>query len=137
MARKPKVQLTKLESEVMRAVWAGEPDSVRVRDVVDTLNRGRSRKLAYNTVQTMLTILMEKGIVERVDGPGRGHHYVALISRSEASRHMVGDLVNRLFDGRVQPLLQQLIDESHLDPSDLRKLRRWVNARLRDVENSS
>ncbi len=133
--RKPKssdVALTRLEGEVMRAVWDAEPDTVRVRDVMDALNAGRARPLAYNTVQTMLTILRDKEIVALARAPGRAHHYRAKVSRAEASRHMVGDLVNRLFDGRVQPLLHQLIDESGLEPDELEQLRKWVDAKLRD-----
>ena len=132
MPRKPKVTLTKLESEVMRGVWAGEPEPVRVRDIVTALNRARSKPLAYNTVQTVLTILKDKRIVRLVDGPGRAHYYRARVSRPEVSRHMVRDLIDRLFDGRTQPLLHQLIDEGRLAPRELKELRDWVDAKLRD-----
>jgi predicted transcriptional regulator len=47
---------------------------------------------------------------------------------------MVRDLVDRLFDGRVQPLLHQLIDDEKLAGADLQELRDWVDARLRDAE---
>ena len=118
----------------MRAVWAGEPGPVRVREVLDDLNRRRRKPLAYNTVQTVLTILKDKGAVRVVDGPGRAHHYRARITRAEASRRMVDELIDRLFDGRVHPLLQQLIDDPKLTPADLKELRDWVEAKLRDSE---
>lgn len=138
MAKKVRIALTKLEGEVMRIVWEAEPDPVRVRDVADALNgRPAAKPLAYNTVQTMLTILKDKGIVKLVDGPGRGHHYRARVSHTRASRHMVGELVDRLFDGRVQPLLHQLIDEGDFAPEELEQLRRWVDERLRDAEDKA
>ncbi len=43
------------------------------------------------------------------------------------------EIVDRLFDGRVQPLLQQLIDDGDLDPTQLQELRGWVDERLRDA----
>jgi predicted transcriptional regulator len=132
-----KVALTRLESEVMRAVWDAEPDPVCVKEVLDALNAGRSRKLAYNTVQTMMGILRDKGAVRLVDGPGRAHFYQAVLSQPEASRNQLREMVDRLFHGRVQPLLQQLIKESDLDPEELQELRDWVDARLKDVEERS
>lgn len=118
----------------MRAVWDAEPDPVRVRDVMEALNKRRRKPLAYNTVQTMLTILRTKGIVSLAKGGGRAHLYRARVSRAAASRHMVGDLVDRLFNGRVEPLLQQLIDEADMDPHQLQALRDWVDDKLRDAE---
>jgi len=60
-----------LESEVMAALWAaGEP--LTPAGVQTALGDG----LAYNTVQTILTRLLEKDLVRR--GPadsGRGHSY--------------------------------------------------------------
>ncbi len=138
MAKRPRIALTKREGEIMRIVWNAQSDGVRVRDVAEALNRRRrSKPLAYNTVQTMLTILKDKGIVRLVEGPGRAHYYRARVSRDRASRHMVGELVDRLFDGRVQPLLHQLIDEGDLAPAELEQLRQWVDDRLRDAEDDA
>lgn len=134
MARRRKLSLTRLEAEIMRVVWDAAPQPVRVRDVLDRLNEGRSRALAYNTVQTVMTILRAKGALDLVRGGGRAHRYRARCSRDEISRHMAADLAERLFDGHVQPLLLQLIDQADLKPDELKSLRKWVDARLRDAE---
>jgi BlaI family transcriptional regulator, penicillinase repressor len=133
MPRRTPISLTKLEVEVMNAVWelAGP---VRVREVAEALNARRKRPLAYTTVQTMLTILKEKGIVEQVEGAGRAHLYRARVSRDQASRHMVRELADRLFGGEVQPVLLQLIGESKLKTAELRELRDWINTQLRDEQ---
>lgn len=128
------VSLTKLEGEVMLAVW-DLASPVRVRDVVEVLNAGRKPPLAYTTVQTMLTILKDKGVVEQVEGAGRAFLYRAILSRSQVSTHMVRDLADRLFGGRVEPMLLQLIGDSRLKPAELRELRDWVDAQLRDVQS--
>jgi BlaI family penicillinase repressor len=133
MARKRRIVLTKLEGEIMRAVWDRHPDQVRVRDIVEAVNARRSTPLAYNTVQTMLTILRDKGVVQVVADRGRAHFYRAKVSHDEISRSMVGELVDRLFNGRVQPLLHQLIEQADLSPSELTALRSWVDAKLRDA----
>jgi predicted transcriptional regulator len=133
MARRRRPALTRLEGEIMRIVWEREPAPVRVRDVMEALNARRRAPLAYNTIQTMLTILRDKGIVQTVRGGGRAHLYRAKVSRDAASRSMVRDLLERVFNGRAQPLLQQLIDESDLSPAELASLRAWVDTKLRDA----
>jgi predicted transcriptional regulator len=134
MAKGRQVALTKLEGEVMRAVWNAEPNPVRVRDVAEALNARRRTPLAYNTVQTMLTILRDKRIVQVVPGSGRAHLYRAQISRSHASTSAIRELIDRMFNGRVQPLIHQLIDESELTAEELASLRQWVDAKLRDAK---
>ena len=66
MAGRKTILLTKLELEVMREVWDSHPVSLTARDVVDRVNRARSKPLAYNTVQTVLKILEDKRVVDQV-----------------------------------------------------------------------
>ncbi len=139
MRSKPGSNLTRLESEVMRAVWGAEPNAVRARDVLDALNAGRREPLAYTTVQTMLTILREKGFVQSTEDPdgGRAHWFRAKVSRADASRHVVGEVVDQLFGGQVRPLLQMLVQDERLDAQELEQLRDWVQRRLRDTRKEA
>ena len=58
---KRRVGLTRLELEVMGPVWERHPEPVAVRDLLDRLNAGRPKPLAYNTVHTVLTLLKARG----------------------------------------------------------------------------
>lgn len=128
-----KVLLTRLELEVMRAVWDAPPDSERtVRDVVERLNAGRRPPLAYNTVQTVLGILRDKGVVRARPGEGRAHVFVPRVSREQVTTSMVGELVERLFDGRVEPLLLNLVEREELSREELERLRSLLDERLVD-----
>lgn len=124
--------LTNLELEVMQVVWKAHPTPLTVREAVEGLNDERPRPLAYNTVQTMLTILRDKGIVQVVPGEGRAYRYAALRSQEEVSNSMVGDLVERLFGGSFQPLLMHLVEQSGLERNDLEGLRRLIDEHLED-----
>jgi predicted transcriptional regulator len=128
--------LTKLESEIMSAVW-DLPHPILVRDVAEAVNTGRTPPLAYTTVQSVLTILKSKGAVEQVKGVGRAHAFRALISRDQASCGMVREMAKRLFGGRIEPLLLQLIGEARLKPEELTELRQWVDAKLRDASEGN
>ncbi len=131
MTKRRDISLTKLESEVMSAVWdLGE--TVRVRDVADSVNNGRTPQLAYTTIQSVLMILKAKGAISQVKGEGRAHAFRARVTRDQASQSMVMELADRLFGGRVEPLLMQLMGKAKLKPEELTELRAWADAQLRD-----
>ncbi|CAG0978160.1 hypothetical protein PHYC_01617 [Phycisphaerales bacterium] len=138
MSAKKPIVLTRLEARVMQAVWDGA-DPITVRDVAARVNQGLRDKdtLAYTTIQSVLNILRDKGILETLPGPARALLYRARVSREQTSRHMVRDLADRLFGGEVQPLLVHMLDETDLDEKELRRLRAWVDMRLRDREGGS
>ncbi len=129
------ILLTKLELEVMRAVWDSAPLALTARDVVERVNATRSRPLAYTTVQTVLKILEDKRVVLSEPGPGRAHLFSPRVSREQASKSMIGDLVDRLFDGEVEPLLVHLVGDDKLSRDDLLKLRSMIENQLDDEED--
>ena len=134
MAReRAKVLLTKLELEVMRTLWEGdEVAELTVRDATERVNVGRKKPLAYTTVQTVLNILRDKGVVRARAGSGRAHLYQPRVSRRQITTSMVGELVDRLFDGQVEPLLLNLVEREQLSRAELEKLKRLIDERLDD-----
>lgn len=68
-----------LEQEVMNCVW--EHDSVTTREVFTCLNQ--NRKLAYNTIQTIMTRLTTKGLLTRKK-KGKAHIYKAKGSKQDS-----------------------------------------------------
>jgi BlaI family penicillinase repressor len=125
--------LTPLELEVMRALWQS-PKGATVRDAVQRLNAGREKPHAYTTVQTILTILKDKGAVDVTPGPGRAHLFHPRISAELVTTSMVGEFVDRLFGGQARPLLQHLVEKEELSADELRELRRWIDHRLDDKD---
>jgi predicted transcriptional regulator len=102
-----------LESEVMAALWAAERP-MTAAGVQAALGDG----LAYNTVQTILIRLLDKGVVRRAPA-GRGHEYWPVQdAASTAAQHMRAAL-----DGRPdrRAVLQQFA--AGLDPDDASMLR--------------
>jgi predicted transcriptional regulator len=133
-----KAVLTRLELEVMRGVWGAEAGrGLTVREVADRVNVGRRKELAYNTVQTVLNILRDKRVVRVRAGDGRAHLYQPRVSREQVTTSMVGELVERLFDGDVEPLLLNLVEREELSRAELEKLRRLIDERLDDGAEGS
>src|SRR5689334_11500216 len=104
-AKQTAEQLTPLELEIMKVLWETGPAAVQT--VQEKLPA--ERQLAYNTVQTMLNVLVRKGKVRR-ELQARAYFYEPAISRMQASRQAVGDLVQRMFDGSPESLVLSLVE---------------------------
>jgi predicted transcriptional regulator len=113
--------LTPLELEVMDALWAAE--SGTVQDVRGRL--GRSRPLAYNTVQTILTILHRKGRVTR-RLVGKAFVYEPILSKQHTAAVMLRDLVDRVFGGSPTELVMTMLGHERMRREDLKRLRQLI-----------
>ena len=128
MARKSAAPLTPLELEIMKVLWETGPAAVQT--VQEAL--APRRKLAYNTVQTMLNILHRKGKVKRAL-KDRAYFYKPSVSRRQVVRQTVNDLVERLFGGSVENLVMSLVETKHLTAEKMTRL----NELLKEAEEES
>lgn len=110
-----------LEADVMRAVWRAKAP-VSVREVLDSLNRGRREALAYTTVMTVMSRLAEKEILRRTP-QGRAYLYEAAVP--DAAAIAVRGIVRDFGESAVA----QFVDEARSDPKLLRRLERLLRER--------
>jgi len=115
-------QLTPLELEIMKVLWDLGEGSVRA---VQSHGLLESRSLAYNTVQTMLNILVRKKRLKRVKC-GKAYVYRPLIGRSQVTRAVLGDLIDRFFGGDAERLVLGLVETRHLTPERLAALQSLI-----------
>jgi predicted transcriptional regulator len=124
MARPRSPGLTPLELEIMKVLWGEAPATVQA--VQERL--GPRRKLAYNTVQTMLNVLCRKGRVRR-RRQDRAYLYSPSLTRAQAIRETLGDLVQRFFEGSPEELVMGLIEARQLTPERIGRLVAMVEKR--------
>jgi len=109
-------RLTKLELQIMEALWTRGASSVReIQEAFPEKDRP-----AYTTVQTMVYRLEGKKAVRRVRKIGNAHIFEAAISRSKAQRRLVDDFLS-LFGGRSQPVMAHLIESGKLTLEDVKE----------------
>ncbi len=109
-----KTALGDLQHAIMRILW--ERGEVSVTDVHTELLP--KRNLAFTTVATMLRKMEQKGVIAH-RSLGRRFLYRATVTRSEVRRSMVGQLIDRLFDGDTTALVMHLVDGHDIDPEEL------------------
>ncbi|HTF88822.1 MAG TPA: BlaI/MecI/CopY family transcriptional regulator [Planctomycetota bacterium] len=118
--------LGELQYAIMRVLW--DEGEATVAQVVELLPRQQRR--ALTTIATMLTKMEKKGVVDH-RAEGRQFIYVPKVSESDVHRSMVADLTERLFRGDVGALVNHLISEQEIDPSELARLKTLIADRQR------
>ncbi len=109
-------KLGRLELQIMDALWTHGPCTVR--EVQESLpEEGRP---AYTTVLTVVSRLEAKKAVRKVKKVSNAYIFEAAVSRRATQSHMLDDFV-RLFGGRMQPLMAQLIEAGQLTLEDVQE----------------
>jgi BlaI family transcriptional regulator, penicillinase repressor len=105
------------ELEILKILW--EFGTASVREVHEHMCP--DGELAYNTVQTLLRIMDDKGLV-RHERRGRTFVYSPRHTRQrETSR-----LLDKVFDGALDQFVVSLINSKHVSAAELAKLEKII-----------
>jgi BlaI family penicillinase repressor len=99
------ILLTRQELQIMKVVW--ERGAATVKEVCDVISQRKAT--AYTTILTLMGILEEKGALIH-SRSGRAYLYKPLLTRQQATRNQVHDLVTRFFDGKPEKLIADLLE---------------------------
>ncbi|ETI64952.1 beta-lactamase [Sphingobium sp. C100] len=110
-------KISEAELVVMEALWEASPQTAN--DVADRVIA--SRDWSVQTVKTLLSRLMAKDVIA-ADQDGRRFLYRPMVARDDYVASESGRLVNRLFGGRVSPLIAQLASQDQLTADDIAEL---------------
>ena len=118
-------QLGELEAEVMNVLW--EIGDGTVQDVLSGLRTART--LAYTTVMTVLSRLVDKGFLAR-EKQGRAFVYRPLVSQGAIADSALNSVVDRFFDGMSSRAVAHLLGRSEeIGREDLARLESEVRKR--------
>ena len=109
--------------ELLQLLWDESP--LGAADIAERAPAERRWQLA--TVKTLLARLVAKGAVRAVP-QGRRYLYSPAVDRDEMAGPLVSKVVDRLFGGRISPLVAQLAEERELSAEDLDELEALVRS---------
>ena len=115
------IRISEAEAVVMEALWESHPLSAE--DVVARL--GDRNGWAEATVKTLLNRLLNKGAIS-AERDGRRYLYSPLLQREDWLLEQSSGLLERLFDGRVAPLVAHFSQHRRLSQKDVAELRRLI-----------
>ena len=116
--KRPK--LTRLELQILEALWAHGKASVR--EIQEAFPEPRP---AYTTIQTTVYRMEGKNAVRRVRKIGNAHIFEPAIARDVARLRLLDEILS-LFGGRAQPMMAQLAEAGKLTLDDVRDLERTI-----------
>ena len=119
----PLPKLTKLELQIMEALWTR--GALAIREIQESFP-GPDRP-AYTTIQTTVYRLEGKKALRRVKKISNAHIFEAVVSRHAAERRLVDELLT-LFGGRTQPVMCCLIETGKLTLEDIQEAEETVRS---------
>jgi BlaI family transcriptional regulator, penicillinase repressor len=97
--------LTRQELQIMKVVW--DLGEATVKEVCDAVSQRKAT--AYTTILTLMGILEEKGVLVH-SRSGRAYIYRPLLTRQQATRNQVNDVLARFFEGNPEKLIANVLE---------------------------
>jgi BlaI family penicillinase repressor len=116
----PHPKLSKLELQILEALWAQGKASIR--EIQEAFPEPRP---AYTTIQTTVYRLEGKKAVHRVRKIGNAHIFEPMVPR-DLTRNRLLDEILSFFGGRPQPMMAQLAEAGKLTLDDVRELEKTI-----------
>ena len=113
--------ISESEAVVMEVLWGEHP--LAAEDVVARL--ATRSDWAEPTIKTLLNRLLKKGAV-RADRDGRRYLYSPVLTREAWVSRQSEGVLDRLFGGRVAPLVAHFSERGKLSQDDIDELKRLI-----------
>ena len=116
-------RISEAEQSVMEALWQESP--LTAQEVSDRI--GEARGWSLTTVKTLLGRLLAKQAVS-AEEDGRRYLYSPAIARETFAVSESRRLIDRLFDGRVSPLVAHLAERDAISDEDIAEIEALLKA---------
>lgn len=113
--------LTESQREIMELFW--ELGEATVSDIHDRI--AKQRDVARNTIQTLIVRLEEKGWLQHVE-KGRKFVYSATKPRTTSLAARLSHIVDRMFGGSPEQLVNALLEHRGLSEQELQNIRAMI-----------
>ncbi|HXC00354.1 MAG TPA: BlaI/MecI/CopY family transcriptional regulator [Terriglobales bacterium] len=120
--KQPPQKPTASELEILRVLWSRGPSTVR--EVHDSLQEKRA--MGYTSVLKFLQIMTAKGSVRRNETQ-RAHVYEACVPAEQTKRQLVGDVLQRVFEGSASQLMMHALAGRRASREEIDELRRLLD----------
>jgi len=115
------MNISEAEAQVMEVLWRSSP--LATEEIAQTLRDSQDWQLA--TIKTLLNRLLNKGAIS-AEKEGRRYLYSPVLQRDAWLNRQSLGLLDRLFEGRLAPLVAQFSSERRLSTADLEALKKLI-----------
>jgi predicted transcriptional regulator len=117
------MRISSAESEIMKALWVRSP--MTAEDIAVAL--ADDQNWAEGTIKALLNRLLKKNAIA-AEKDGRRFLYRPLVAQGDYVHAESQGLLDRLFDGRLAPLVSHFSQRERLSEEDVAELRRILKA---------
>jgi predicted transcriptional regulator len=117
------ITISDAESQVMEVLWRASAPLLAEQVVAALSDTQRWQAV---TVKTLLNRLLKKGAIA-AQKDGRRFLYHAVLQRDEWVAQESEGLLQRLFGGRIAPLVAHFGSQRKLSPADIQELRKLID----------
>lgn len=114
------VTLTKAEERIMQILW-----DIKKGFIKDIQDEFPEPKPPYNTVSTIVRVLVKKGIVS-YNKYGNTYQYYPLISKDEYSKGQMNNLVSNYFNNSFKKVVNFFSESKNLDVHEVDEVMRML-----------
>jgi predicted transcriptional regulator len=122
MPRPTSSQPTEVELQILRILWERGPSPVR--EIHKRLESDKGTN--YSTTVKMLSVMLHKGLVKR-DEEAQPHVYRPALSREKTGKKMLGELIDKVYDGSAMSLVLQALSSSKATKEELDEVRQLLD----------
>lgn len=116
-------RISDAEQAVMEVLWDEAP--LTAQEVVERVDPARG--WSANTVKTLLGRLLAKAAIAH-EQQGRRYLYRPLVERGDYAAGESRKLIDRLFDGKLTPLVAHLAERDELSDQDIAEIEALLKA---------
>jgi len=110
------------ELAILRVLWGRGPSTVR--EVLEEISQ--YQETGYTTVLKMMQIMTEKGLLAR-DDADRTHIFEPRLAEEETQKQLLGDLLERAFNGSAKKLVMQALSTKKATAKELAEIRQLLD----------
>ena len=109
------------ELDILAVLWRLGPATVR--EVHEALRKDSG----YTTTLKQMQLMIDKGLATRNER-FRSHVYEAGIPKEQTQKQIIGDLLNRAFEGSARGLVMGALSAKPASKAELEEIRRMIEA---------
>lgn len=118
-------KISDAEWQVMKVIWGSK--YCTAREIVDKISK--TINWQPNTIRTLINRLLKKKIINyKIDEKdNKTYHYFALVSESECIKVESESFLKRVFNGSLNVMLENFINESKLSEEEIDRLKQILD----------
>lgn len=117
-------QISDAEWRVMQVIWGSSP--ITANEVIEQLKNDTDWK--PKTVKTLIRRLVDKKVLG-FQKEGKAYLYYPLVSENEGIRVESENFLKKVFNGSLNLMLANFIDEQRLSEEEIKELKRIIDDR--------